>query len=510
VKHALSCATIALWAVLATATARAETYRLAVVVGNNRGSHAHPSLHYAETDAAKLAQTLTELGDVHPGDLFLLEHESPAVLRAVFTTASERIAGWHRDAGARTVLLFYFSGHSDGTSLELGDETVSFAEVRRWVRATGSDVKVVIVDSCKSGALLGYKGATPGVGFKIRLTDDLNTTGEALLSSSAADELALESREIRGSFFTHHLISGLRGAADSSGDQKVTLTEAYQYAFEHTVAATASTLAGTQHPAYDYELSGQGDVVLAELSRPTAQLELPSGFDRILIVRSDRDQVLAEVPRGAAARIALPDGPYTLRAVAGERLWTARLRLAVNEHRLVRRDELMAGPAVATGYKGDAEIVRARPRLALALELGSAGGVAASVRAGGTARLSLRAARPSGWAVALDVASARGDGFWETSLLAYGGYRLGGARGRWSGFLGLEVGAGLIVQSPDSAALLRSPVVVGAPWLGGAVRLQRRLSLTAELHTPLGWLRKEGHDALAVLPAGWLGVLVDL
>jgi hypothetical protein len=385
--------------------------------------------------------------------------------------------------------------------------------VRRWVRATGSDVKVVIVDSCKSGALLGYKGATPGGGFKIRLTDDLNTTGEALLSSSAADELALESREIRGSFFTHHLISGLRGAADSSGDQKVTLTEAYQYAFEHTVAATASTLAGTQHPAYDYELSGQGDVVLAELSRPTAQLELPAGFDRILIVRGDRDQVLAEVPRGAAARIAVPAGPYMLRAIAGERLWTARLGLAAGEHREVRREELVAGPAVATGAKGDTEIVRAaaaRHPLALALELGSAAGVAASVRAGGSARLSLRSARASGWAVAVDVTSGRGAGFWETTALGFGGYRLGRARGRWSGFMGLEVGAGMIVQSPDAAPALESPVVVAAPWLGGAARLQARLSLAAELHVPLGWLRKDGRDALAFLPAGWLGLVVDL
>ena len=54
-----------------------------------------------------------------------------------------------------------------------------------------------------------------------------------MITSSAAREAALESAEIEASFFSHHLISGLRGAADTSGDGLVTLAEAYQYAFTH-------------------------------------------------------------------------------------------------------------------------------------------------------------------------------------------------------------------------------------------------------------------------------------
>ena len=67
--------------------------------------------------------------------------------------------------------------------------------------------------------------------------DDLASTGEALLTSSAADENALESKEIRGSFFSHHLVSGLRGAADSSGDGQVTLAEASSKAIENIARA---------------------------------------------------------------------------------------------------------------------------------------------------------------------------------------------------------------------------------------------------------------------------------
>src|SRR5439155_1760197 len=105
-------------------------------------------------------------------------------------------------------------------------------------------------------------------------------------------ELALESREIRGSFFTHHFVSGLRGAADASGDGRVTLAEAYEYAFSRTVSATSGTVVGPQHPAYDYRLSGKGDFVLTDLLRPSGVLELPAGYDRLLVLAEPREQVV--------------------------------------------------------------------------------------------------------------------------------------------------------------------------------------------------------------------------
>lgn len=73
----------------------------------------------------------------------------------------------------------------------------------------------------------------------------------ATRSPSSADEAAQESDRIGGSFFTHALVSGMRGAADASGDGKITLTEAYRFAFEETLQRTAQTQFGSQHPAYE-------------------------------------------------------------------------------------------------------------------------------------------------------------------------------------------------------------------------------------------------------------------
>ena len=65
----------------------------------------------------------------------------------------------------------------------------------------------------------------------------------AYLTSSSEDEASQESDQIGSSFFTHYLVSGLRGAADASDDDLVTLEEVYRYAREETLTRTASTFA---------------------------------------------------------------------------------------------------------------------------------------------------------------------------------------------------------------------------------------------------------------------------
>lgn len=151
--------------VASSAVAHADTKRVAVIVGNNAGNADRAALHYAETDAAKLAGVLGELGGVAPEDAFLLQGKSLAAVAEAFARAKQRIAGFRRDPSNHIVLLFYFSGHSDGEALELGGDRLTFSELRRWLVSAGADVRVALVDSCKSGALLSAKGGTPGPGF---------------------------------------------------------------------------------------------------------------------------------------------------------------------------------------------------------------------------------------------------------------------------------------------------------------------------------------------------------
>ena len=193
--------------------AHAETRRLAIVVGNNAGGGDMPPLRYAESDAGKMARVLVELGDVNQDDVLLLQGRRVADVERAITDARERVAMLKATPDVRTALYFYFSGHSDGESIELGPERLAYARLKALLAGTGADVRLVMVDACRSGAGLREKGGKPAPGFTIRLADTLSATGDVFITSSAADESSLESSEVMGSYFTHNFISGLRGAA---------------------------------------------------------------------------------------------------------------------------------------------------------------------------------------------------------------------------------------------------------------------------------------------------------
>lgn len=492
---------------LLAGAAHAETHRLAIVLGNNVGTGESPPLHFAELDATKLSQALVDLGGVLPADLFLLHGGTLGEVRGLFARAAGQIAMWRREPDARVVLLFYFSGHSDGEALELGSERLAFAQLRAWLAGTGADVRVVIVDSCRSGALLAAKGGKPGAGFQIRLSDSVASNGEALLTSSAADEIALESREIHGSFFTHHLVSGLRGAADLSGDGNVTLGEAYQYAFARTVTATSATTYGPQHPAYDYRLTGEGELVLASSAAPSAHVTLPSDFDRVLLVHLTRDQVLAELPRGTRRTLSVPAGSYEVRAWRGGAAYAARLALRAGESRDLRSDELAFTTLGFAATKGGFD--ERRPGPALAVLTGWQRGVADEMEMFGVS-IDLRAAGAHGWSARVDVASARGASYRELDSAALAGYFVALDLRRVRLDAGLQLGAGLARQWRDSFGIYTSGTLLAVPALGVTVPIGGRIALRGEARLTGELIKRDGAAALLALPSAFVGMSVGL
>ncbi len=488
--------------------ARAETRRIAVVVGNNAGGGDQVPLRYAEVDAGKVGRVLVELGGVAPADLFLLQGQGLTTLQATLDKASAKVAAYQKSGLDRVVLLFYYSGHSDGVALELGRERFTFSALRTWLLATGAEVRVGLIDSCRSGALIATKGGTAGPAFQIRLTDDLSSTGEALLTSSAANEDALESREIGGSFFTHHLVSGLRGAADASGDARVTLTEAYQYAYKHTISTSGATLAGTQHPAYDFRLSGQGELILTELAQPSAALALPDGFDRALVIEVARDQVIAELGPGTPAHVALTPGRYGIRMWKGTQAYEGRVLVVANAVRGVRWDELAKVTLSSSQAKGDIERSAPGPSLPFAISgaISVRGGIADELDVLGGARVGVRSLRRTGRALELDVVTAGNGIVRETSVFVFGAYRFGIGDGRLRGWAGAEAGLGAVFQASTSSA--SSGAVAASPTLGASLGLTRSVALALELHAPATLLVKDGDVALIVTPGAFIGAVI--
>ena len=95
-----------------------------------------------------------------------------------------------------------------------------------------------------------------------------------VLAAAAPAEVAQEAQALGGSFFTHFLVSALRGAADASGDGLVTLSEAHAYTTTHTLAATSERARAIQHPTFRFDITGHGEVVLTDLRESAASLHL--------------------------------------------------------------------------------------------------------------------------------------------------------------------------------------------------------------------------------------------
>ena len=326
-----SSALLAFLLVVAPRKAWAAIERFAVVVGNNSGEAAETQLRYAESDAAKLHETLKDLGGFEPANVILLRGESPSTFERTLIALNDRIRS-AVGAGAEVLLFVYYSGHADAQSLHMGRATLELPILERLVRGSAATFRILVLDACRSGALTRVKGGRAVTPFALAVDDHLPGQGLAFLTASSANEDAQESDELRGSFFTHHFVSGLLGAADQDGDGKIALDEAYRYAYDATVRGTSRTFAGTQHPTFSFELRGQGKVVLTELGARAASralLRFPAGRPYLVFAGGANGAVMGEV--GAidrARRLSLKPGRYFVRGRAPTRSWKVRSRRA--------------------------------------------------------------------------------------------------------------------------------------------------------------------------------------
>lgn len=306
-----ACNLIALLLLAALAAEAAATRRLALMVGVNDGGRDRVRLKYAGSDALAFAHSMRELGGVAPQDVFMALEADSAGLAAALDQLAARAAE-ARLGNPRIEAVIFYSGHADEQGLLLKGRRFGFREFRGKVDGIPADVRIAIVDACASGALTKLKGGRTQPAF---LSDQSShASGYAFLTSSADDEAAQESDRIRASYFSHFLITGLRGAADASRDGRVTLHEAYQYAYHETLARTENTAGGPQHAGYDMRITGSGDVVMTELGRAQSTLSLSGDSQGRFFIRDDHDRLVAEVQKPAGHPMVFALEPNSYRA----------------------------------------------------------------------------------------------------------------------------------------------------------------------------------------------------
>ena len=310
--HTILVATLMSGWMAVTTSHAAEPNVYVVAIGNNAGAADEVELLYAERDARQVASVFQNLGQVRGTHTLILAGESADSVRRALLEVNARIRA-HETGASR--LIIYYSGHADATSLHLGGTRFGLDELKSIVDGSPAQVRLLILDACRSGAMTRVKGVRRAPEFKLRLRLGENVEGTAILTSSAAGENSQESDRLRGSFFTHHFLSALRGAADEDDDGRVTLTEAYKYSYRETLKSSGRSL-DLQHPTFEYGIRGKGTVTLTwplTARRSTGHLKIKRPGRYLIAEGRDGGPITMDVYVGKdGSTIALPQRTYAV------------------------------------------------------------------------------------------------------------------------------------------------------------------------------------------------------
>ncbi len=329
--------------------------RYVVAVGANNGGTEREQLRYALSDAKSFLKVFNELGGVtRENSLFLAEPDTKSLFTELgrFQAKIEK----SRPENKRLEFFFYYSGHSDDKNILLGEEKVSYEDLREIINSIEADVRIAILDSCASGAFTRTKGGKKRQPFMLDTAYDMK--GYAFMSSSSANEVSQESDYINGSFFTHYLVSGLRGAADVTQDGRVTLNEAYQFAFNETLSQTTKTLSGPQHPNTQIQLSGRGDVVLTDIRQSAAILVLLPDLIGNIFIHDKNNLLVVELtkPSGRRIELGLEEGKYRIINIIDGQVYESSVNLRKDKECMIDSEEFVETEKIYTTPRGDRDV----------------------------------------------------------------------------------------------------------------------------------------------------------
>ena len=350
----ISVVVLVLLAAVASVSAAQELQinRYVLAVSANYGGEGRPTLRYAASDAKSFVNVLKEMGGVQAGNIVEVKEPSVAAFQQKIDELDKKIAK-NKSAGGRDEVLVYYSGHADEKGLRLGKETFAWKSLRTKIDSLHADVKIAVIDACGSGAITRAKGGVAVPAFMVDKSSDMK--GYAFITSSTQDESSQESDKLKGSFFTHSLVSGLRGAGDISGDGKVTLSEAYQFAFNETLQKTEATMGGAQHPSRDMNLAGTGDVVMTDLRSMNAGLDIGDDVEGRLFIRDERGELVAELYKkaGRPINLGLAAGKYSVRLERPAEYKEANVTLQDNYRAQLTQKQFNAIVAEKTTLRGE-------------------------------------------------------------------------------------------------------------------------------------------------------------
>jgi hypothetical protein len=330
--------------------------KFALLIGVSEYEPGLAGLPSAVNDVTAMQQVLTnpDMGEFADADVTALPNPNRQVMEdAIYNLFANR--------QREDLVLLYFSGHGlvdDGgefyfasrlTRKEQGRLVPTTATAARsvcgWMEGSRSQQKVVILDSCFSGAFAkGVKAKDSG---SVNPVQFLGSKGTAILTASTSTQYALTQEGLDLSVYTHYLVEGIRtGGADQDNDGFIGMEELHTYASSKVrEAAPAMT------PEF-YPVKEGYKILLAKSPKDDPQLRYRKEFkllaeedegDFSFINRSYLDDLqrdLALLPEDTAAIETEELEPYRQRRAKVDRYRTVFEGAITKEYPLTEGDRL--------------------------------------------------------------------------------------------------------------------------------------------------------------------------
>lgn len=252
--------------------------KIALVIGISQYSgDDYKPLTYAASDAHKVYNYLTQEAGFDPQQVKLLLNEN-----ATAANIRQAFRSWLHSqvTSSDDIVLVYYSGHGETTfgkdgyivpvevakREDISGQGVALEDINSTLDKLDSKKVALMIDSCYSGAVIPGQAKGGHDLFNSEVASNflkMASTGRLILTSSAPTEKSLEFEELQGGLFTHFLLEGLRGKADTvDADKRVTVDELFRYITQN-VKMYARQKSLDQNPQKAGEMNG----VIAEVQQ---------------------------------------------------------------------------------------------------------------------------------------------------------------------------------------------------------------------------------------------------
>ena len=253
---------------------KAGKYDIAVIIGNKSYREGIPQVAYAHRDAAVMKEYVVRTMGFEEGNIIYAEDATLSKLNEIFGIASAPQGRLYKYVKPNVSRVFIYYGGHGAPDLETGDAFILPVDGNpEFIRTGGYRLQTfydnlaripakkitVVLDTCFSGNTdkgMLFKGISPAL-VKVK-KEYRGPAGAVVITSASTDQVSAWYPEKRHSLFTYFFLKGLQGAADQSGDGKITVGELSEYLREH-VPYMARRLKGVeQQPVI---MGNPGDVL---------------------------------------------------------------------------------------------------------------------------------------------------------------------------------------------------------------------------------------------------------